>query len=49
MHVPDDVNMQISPKLSVYCANQGQIRNQRPRLRRKRLFLVRKAREGFAK
>ena len=33
----------ISSKLSVYRANQYQIRNQRPRLRRNRLFLGRKA------
>ena len=34
--------MQISPKLELCRANQDQIRNQRPRLRRNRLFLGRK-------
>ena len=34
--------MQISPKLEVYRANQDQIRNQRPRLRRNTLILGRK-------
>ena len=35
--------IQISPKLEPCRANQDQIRNQRPRLRRNTLFLVRKA------
>ena len=33
----------ISPKLELCRANQDQIRNQRPRLRRNRLILVEKA------
>ena len=37
--------MQISPKLELCRANQDQIRNQLPRLRRNRLFLGRK--EGY--
>ena len=35
----------LSPKLELYRANQDQIRNQRPRLRRNRLFLGRKGRD----
>ena len=38
--------MQISPKLRLYSANQGQIRNQGPRLRRNTLFIGRKAGGG---
>ena len=34
--------MQLSPKLELYRANQDQIRNQRTRLRRNALFLVKK-------
>ena len=41
VHIPGG-KMQISPKLELYRANQDQIRNQRPRLRRNRLFLGRK-------
>ena len=33
----------LSPKLELYRANQDQIRNQRPRIRRNTLFLGRKA------
>ena len=36
----------LSPKLDLCRANQDQIRNQRPRLRRNRLFLGRKAGGG---
>ena len=39
--------MQISPKLEVCGAKEVDIRNQRPRLRRNRLFLVEKAGEGL--
>ena len=42
-HNAEDGKMQISPKLELYRANQYQIRNQRPRLRRNTLFLGRKA------
>ena len=38
--------MQVSPKLELCLANQDQIRNQRHRLRRNRLFLGRKAGGG---
>ena len=37
----------LSPKLELCRANQDQIRNQRPRLRRNKLFLGRKERGGF--
>ena len=43
MHFPEGGKMQISQKLELYRANQYQIRNQRPRLRRNTLFLGRKA------
>ena len=36
----------LSPKLELCRANQDQIRNQRPRLRRNKLFLGRKAGGG---
>ena len=36
----------LSPKLELYRANQDQIRNQRPRLRRNTLILGRKAAGG---
>ena len=36
----------LSAKLELYRANQDQIRNQRPLLRRKRIFLGRKAGGG---
>ena len=39
--------MQISPKLELCRENQDQIRNQRPRLRKNRLFLGRKAGGGL--
>ena len=42
VHIPEGGKMQISPKLEVYRANQDQIRNQRPRLRRNTLILGRK-------
>ena len=45
-HIPEGGKMQISPKLELSRANQDQIRNQRPRLRRNRLFLGRKAGGG---
>ena len=37
----------LSPKLELCRANQDQIRNQRPRLRRNKLFLGRQAGGGF--
>ena len=42
VHIPKGGKMQISPKLELCRANQAQIRNQRPRLRRNTLFLGRK-------
>ena len=39
MHFPEGGKMQLSPKLELCRANQDQIRNQRPQLRRNRLFL----------
>ena len=39
--------IQLSPKLELCLANQDQIRYQRPRLRRNRLFLGRKAGGGL--
>ena len=47
MHFSEVGKMQISPKLELCRANQDQIQNQRPRLRRNTLFLVRKAVGGF--
>ena len=47
VHIPDGGKKQISPKLELCRANQDQIRNQRPRLRRNRLFLGRKEGGGF--
>ena len=47
MHIPEGGKMQISPKLELFRANQEQIRNQRPRLRRNTLFLDRKAGGGL--
>ena len=41
VHIPGG-KMQISPKLELCRANQDQIRNQRPRLRRNTLILGRK-------
>ena len=48
VHFPEGNKMQISLKLEQYCANQDQIRNQTPRLRRNTLFLGRKA-KSFCK
>ena len=39
----------LSPKLELCRANQDQIRNQPPRLRRNRLFLGRKAEGGVSR
>ena len=47
MHFPEGGKMQISSKLDHYRANQDQIRNQRPRLRKNGLFLGRKAEGGL--
>ena len=46
VHIPEGGKMQISPKLEVCRANQDQIRNQRPRIRRNTLNLGRKAGGG---
>ena len=46
MHVPEGGKMQISPKLEVCGKNEYDIRNQRAKLRRNRLFLGRKAGGG---
>ena len=43
VHISEGGKVQISPKLELYRANQDQIRSQRPRLRRNRLILGRKA------
>ena len=43
VHISEGGKVQISPKLKLYRANQDQIRNQRPRIRRNTLFLGRKA------
>ena len=48
VHISEGGKMQISPKLELCRANQYQIRNQRPRLRRNRLFLGRKE-GGFSR
>ena len=45
VHFSEAGKMKISPKLEHYCANEVVIRNQRPRLRRNKLILVKKARE----
>ena len=49
VHISEGGKMQISPKLELCRANQDQIRNQRPRLRRNRLFLGRKAGGGVSR
>ena len=46
VHISEGGKVQISPKLKLYRANQDQIRSQRPRLRRNRLFINRKAGGG---
>ena len=46
---PEGGKIQISPKLEQYCANQDQIRNQRPRLRRNTLFLGQDEGEGVSR
>ena len=46
VHISEGGKMQISLKLELCRANQDQIRNQRPRLRRNRLILVKQAGRG---
>ena len=47
MHILEGGKLQISAKLEICGSNEVYIRNQRPRLRRTNLFLVKKTKGGL--